>query len=83
MTDTGTGIAPEMLPHIFQPWVTTKSAGQGTGLGLSITRDVVSRLGGTVSASSTQDAAPPSSSNCPSPDHQTLMTDHAHCTREC
>jgi two-component system NtrC family sensor kinase len=33
--------------------VTTKLAGEGTGLGLSITRDVVSRLGGTVSASST------------------------------
>jgi signal transduction histidine kinase len=54
VTDTGTGIAPDMLPHIFQPWVTTKSAGQGTGLGLSITRDVVSRLGGTVTASSPQ-----------------------------
>jgi len=53
VTDTGTGISPEMLPHIFQPWVTTKLAGEGTGLGLSITRDVVSRLGGTVSASST------------------------------
>lgn len=50
--DTGGGIAPEILPHIFQPWVTTKSAGDGTGLGLSITRDVVSRLGGTVTVSS-------------------------------
>ena len=53
VTDTGTGISQVMLPHIFQPWVTTKSAGEGTGLGLSITRDVVSRLGGTVSAIST------------------------------
>jgi two-component system NtrC family sensor kinase len=53
VTDTGTGISPDMLPHIFQPWVTTKSAGQGTGLGLSITRDVITRLGGTVTASST------------------------------
>jgi two-component system NtrC family sensor kinase len=50
--DTGGGIAPEILPHIFQPWITTKSAGEGTGLGLSITRDVVSRLGGTVTVSS-------------------------------
>jgi two-component system NtrC family sensor kinase len=50
--DTGGGIAPAILPHIFQPWITTKSAGQGTGLGLSITRDVVSRLGGTVTATS-------------------------------
>ena len=53
VTDTGTGISLEMLPHIFQPWVTTKLAGEGTGLGLSITRDVVSRLGGTVTATST------------------------------
>ena len=52
VTDTGTGISPEMLPHIFQPWVTTKFAGQGTGLGLSITRDVISRFGGTVTATS-------------------------------
>ena len=53
VTDTGTGISPEILPHIFQPWITTKSAGQGTGLGLSITRDVISRFGGTVTAAST------------------------------
>jgi signal transduction histidine kinase len=53
VSDTGTGIPAEILPHIFQPWVTTKSAGEGTGLGLSITRDVVSRLAGTVTASST------------------------------
>jgi signal transduction histidine kinase len=52
VTDTGTGIPADILPHIFQPWITTTSAGQGTGLGLSITRDVVSRLGGTVTASS-------------------------------
>jgi signal transduction histidine kinase len=52
VTDTGSGIDPEILPHIFQPWVTTKSAGEGTGLGLSITRDVASRLGGTVTAHS-------------------------------
>ena len=54
VTDTGGGIAPDIQPHIFQPWVTTKSAGEGTGLGLSITRDVVNRLGGTVTASSRQ-----------------------------
>src|SRR3954462_8817697 len=53
VSDTGTGIAADILPHIFQPWVTTKSAGEGTGLGLSITRDVVSRLAGTVTAIST------------------------------
>jgi signal transduction histidine kinase len=50
VTDTGSGIPAELLPRIFEPWVTTKSAGKGTGLGLSITRDVVVRLGGTALA---------------------------------
>jgi signal transduction histidine kinase len=48
--DTGSGIAPDLLPTIFEPWITTKPPGQGTGLGLSITRDVVVRLGGAIRA---------------------------------
>ncbi|HEV8318200.1 MAG TPA: ATP-binding protein [Vicinamibacterales bacterium] len=51
--DTGTGIPPELVSKIFDPWVTTKPAGRGAGLGLSITRDVIERLGGTISATST------------------------------
>jgi two-component system, NtrC family, sensor kinase len=46
--DTGTGIPEELLPRIFQPWVTTKPAGRGTGLGLSITHDVVQRHRGAI-----------------------------------
>jgi signal transduction histidine kinase len=52
ITDSGSGIAPELLPRIFDPWVTTKAAGRGTGLGLSITRDVITRHGGTITAES-------------------------------
>ncbi len=52
VADTGTGIAPDLLPRIFEPWVTTKQAGRGTGLGLSITRDVLAGHGGTISARS-------------------------------
>jgi signal transduction histidine kinase len=52
IADTGVGIAPEVLDRIFEPWVTTKAAGQGTGLGLSIARDVVQRMGGAISANS-------------------------------
>ena len=52
IADTGTGIAPEVMDRIFEPWVTTKAAGQGTGLGLSIARDVVQRMGGAISANS-------------------------------
>ena len=50
--DTGTGIAANLLPRVFEPWVTTKEAGRGTGLGLSITRDVVAAHGGTIAARS-------------------------------
>lgn len=50
--DTGVGIPAGVLPKIFEPWVTTKASGRGTGLGLSITRDVVTRIGGTISAAS-------------------------------
>jgi signal transduction histidine kinase len=52
ISDTGTGIPTDLLPRIFQPWVTTKPAGRGTGLGLSITQDVIARHGGTITAAS-------------------------------
>jgi signal transduction histidine kinase len=51
--DTGSGIAADILPRIFEPWVTTKAVGRGSGLGLSITRDVVNALGGTIVVAST------------------------------
>ena len=46
--DTGSGISPELLGHIFEPWVTTKAPGKGSGLGLSIARQVVASHGGTI-----------------------------------
>jgi signal transduction histidine kinase len=51
VSDTGTGIPDDLLPRIFDPWVTTKERRHGTGLGLSITRDVVQRLGGAIEVS--------------------------------
>jgi two-component system NtrC family sensor kinase len=44
--DDGAGIAAELLPRIFEPFVTTKEAGRGTGLGLAISRAIVDRHGG-------------------------------------
>jgi two-component system, sensor histidine kinase and response regulator len=38
VTDTGPGIPPEILPRIFDPYFTTKSATQGTGLGLNVVK---------------------------------------------
>jgi two-component system, NtrC family, sensor kinase len=52
VSDTGIGIAKDLLPRIFDPWVTTKAVGRGTGLGLSITHDVIARHGGTISVAS-------------------------------
>jgi PAS domain S-box-containing protein len=50
--DTGTGIAPEHLPHLFEPFYRIRKVGQGMGLGLSITREIVELHGGTISADS-------------------------------
>jgi signal transduction histidine kinase len=44
--DTGSGIAPEVLPKIFDPFFTTKP--DGTGLGLSISHGIVQDHGGTI-----------------------------------
>jgi signal transduction histidine kinase len=50
IADTGPGIPPQILDHLFDPWVTTKPAGQGSGLGLAIVRDVVRVHSGSISA---------------------------------
>ena len=39
--DNGTGIPPDVKERIFNPFFTTKPAGEGTGLGLSISHDIV------------------------------------------
>ncbi|MBP7149590.1 MAG: HAMP domain-containing protein [Acidobacteria bacterium] len=50
--DTGSGIAPEDLPHIFEPFFTTKPEGQGVGLGLAVVYGIVSRHGGRIDVAS-------------------------------
>ncbi|HEY1764946.1 MAG TPA: ATP-binding protein [Opitutaceae bacterium] len=47
--DTGTGIPPEVLSHIWEPFFTTKSADKGTGLGLSTVRGIVDHHHGFIS----------------------------------
>ena len=48
--DTGVGIAPDALPHIFDPYFTTK--GQGTGLGLATVHKIMEAHGGSISVTS-------------------------------
>jgi signal transduction histidine kinase len=50
--DTGQGIAPEHLQHIFDPFYTTRHRDGGTGLGLSLTHGIITEHGGTVDITS-------------------------------
>ncbi|MCW7536944.1 ATP-binding protein [Aquabacterium sp. A7-Y] len=49
--DNGPGIAPELLPKIWQPFFTTKKEGAGTGLGLSTSKKIVEAHGGRIEVS--------------------------------
>lgn len=57
--DTGIGMSPEFLEHVFEPFIRTEEAermsSQGSGLGLAITHDLVTLMGGTISVESEPD----------------------------
>ena len=53
--DTGRGIPPEILEHVFEPFYTTKETGLGTGLGLFICYGIIEKHGGTMDVASILD----------------------------
>ena len=50
--DNGTGIPPDVMEKVFNPFFTTKPTDKGTGLGLSLSNDIVRRHGGSIAVSS-------------------------------
>ena len=53
--DTGDGISADDLQHIYEPFFTTKAAGEGTGLGLFVSYGIVTQFGGTIDCDSSRE----------------------------
>jgi two-component system, NtrC family, sensor kinase len=53
--DTGSGINPEIMDRIWEPFYSTKPTGEGTGLGLSVSRRLVEKLSGKIEITSTKE----------------------------
>ena len=53
VSDSGEGIAPDVMPHLFEPFFTMRLVGEGSGLGLSVSFAIVAEIGGSIDVQST------------------------------
>lgn len=83
-SDTGHGIAEEILPHLFEPLFTTKERGQGSGFGLAVSQQIVREHGGRIEVDSSPTTGttftiilpiPPARDAAPPADDATLATE--------
>lgn len=82
VADTGSGIAPEHLARLFQPFFTTKLSGtahrpRGSGLGLSVSKAMVEAHGGSLRVDSRLGAGSTFVINLPIPAHEMLNRDYS------
>ncbi len=75
--DTGSGIPPEIVDRLFDPFFSTKEEGQGTGLGLSIAYGIIQKHHGDISVASEQDKGTTFTIKLPLHDARTVEKEHS------
>ncbi len=73
ITDNGVGIPERVLPHIFEPFYTTKDSDKNTGLGLAVVYGIVERHGGSIDVQSQENRGTTFSINLPTNSKQTVQ----------